>query len=425
MDLLQNLEKEFEVQVDKINEIARNFKKAIEDGLKGKKSPLLMIPSYIGKPSGKESGTFLAVDMGGTNVRVAKFSIKERNITKITEVSSGLRSTDGSWDYTTSNTTAEELFDFFAEKIAQIVDPGEKYYLGHTFSFPTKQTGINNATLIMWMKEISVTGAVGKNPNQLLSEALKRKKLDVNPCAILNDTVGTLLVAACRYADADIGTILGTGHNTCYVEPHHPLTGAPMIVNMEAANFDWELPFTEYDNFLDAASNKPGGARLEKMISGVYLGELVRIILCKLADQGSLLKDNQKLKSLFIEKSSLPSKEVSEFIRNKDYIQATFDCSVADAEIIKHISELVVKRAARLAAGTYVGTVLHMDPDFKQQHMVAVDGSIYEKMTGFKEELRQGLDEALGNKAEKIRVQLVKDGSGAGAAVAAAIARGI
>ncbi len=425
MNLLHTLEKELEVPVDKINEIAQNFKKAIENGLKGEKSPLLMIPSYIGKPSGEESGTFLAVDMGGTNVRVAKFSIKERNITKIAEVSSGLKSTDGSWDYTTSQTTAEQLFDFFAEKIAQIVEPGEKYYLGHTFSFPTKQTDINNATLIMWMKEISVTGAVGKNPNQLLLEALKRKKLDVNPCAILNDTVGTLLVAACQYADADIGTILGTGHNTCYVEPNHPLTGSPMIVNMESANFDWELPFTEYDNLLDAASNKPGGARLEKMVSGVYLGELVRILLCELADQGGFLNDNQKLRSSISEKNSLPSKEVSEFIRNRNHIQSTFDCSTPDAEIIQNISALIVKRGARLAAGTYIGTVLHIDPELKQQHMVAVDGSIYEKMTGFKEELRRGLDEALGNKADKIRVQLVKDGSGAGAAVAAAMVRGI
>ncbi len=424
MDSLQSLQKELEVSIDKIDEIAQNFKKAIESGLKGENSPLLMIPSYIGKPSGEESGTFLAVDMGGSNVRVAKFSIKDRNITKIAEVSSGLRSADGTWDYTTSETTAEELFDFFAEKIAQIVGPGERYYLGHTFSFPTKQTDINHATLIMWMKEISVTGVVGKNPNQLLLEALQRKKLEVYPCAILNDTVGTLLVAACQYADADIGTILGTGHNTCYVEPHHPLTGKPMIVNMEAANFDWKLPFTEYDNFLDAASNKPGGARLEKMMSGVYLGELVRIILCKSADQGSLLKNNQKLMSSFGEKNSLPSKEVSEFISNRNYIQTVFDCSAPEAETIQEISRLVVERAARLVAGTYIGTALHIDPALEDQHMVAVDGSIYEKMTGFKDELRKGLDEALGNKADKIRVQLVKDGSGAGAAVAAAMVRG-
>ncbi|HBF38636.1 MAG TPA: hexokinase [Firmicutes bacterium] len=421
MDLLQSLANEFAVSTDKMNEVAQNFKKAIENGLKGGKSPLLMMPSYIGKPSGEESGTFLAVDMGGTNVRVAKFSIKDRKITKIAEVSSGLRSNDGTWDYTTSKTTAEELFDFFAGKIAQIVGPGEKYLLGHTFSFPTKQTDINTATLLMWMKEISVTGAVGKNPNQLLLEALKRKKLDVKPCAIINDTVGTLLVAACQYADADIGTILGTGHNTCYAEPSHPVTGKPMIVNMESANFDWELPFTEYDNLLDAASNKPGGARLEKMVSGVYLGELVRIILSRLASQGSLLKDNSKLKSTYSEKNSLPSKEVSEFIRNRNYIELTFDCSPKEAEMIQNISAMVIKRGARLAAGTYIGTVLHIDPELRNQHMVAVDGSIYEKMTGFKEELRRGLDEALGNKADKIRAQLVKDGSGAGAAVAAAM----
>lgn len=421
MQSIQDIEQQFEVSITKIQEIAQNFKKAIEYGLKGEKSPLLMLPSYIGKPSGNESGTFLAVDMGGTNLRVAKFTIDKRKITKIAEISASLKSDDGVFDYTTSKTTAEELFDYFADKIAQVVTPGEKYYLGHTFSFPSKQNNINDATLIMWTKEISVSGVVGKNPNQLLLDALKRKKLDIIPTAIINDTVGTLLVAACQYAEADIGTILGTGHNTCYVEPNHPLTGKSMIVNMEAANFDWELPYTEYDNILDAASNKPGGARLEKMVSGVYLGELVRIVLGNLASQGLLFKGNQNYKSVLSEIYGLPSKVVSEFIQNQDYIKTMFSCSNEDAKAISVISALVAKRGARLVAGTYIGTVLHIDPDLNHKHMVAVDGSIYEKMPGFKEELRKALDQALDSKADKIIVQLVKDGSGAGAAVAAAM----
>ena len=422
MKSLQDIEQQLEVPRKKIREIAQNFKKAIECGLNGGKSPLLMLPSYIGQPSGKESGTFLAVDMGGTNIRVAKFDIDHRKITKLAEISASLKSNDGSYDYTTSKTTAVELFDYIADKIAQIVAPGEKYSLGHTFSFPTKQHDINNATLIMWMKEISVTGVVGENPNQLLREALKRKNLDIIPCAILNDTVGTLLVAACQYAEADIATILGTGHNTCYVEPNHPLTGKPMIVNMEAANFDWELPFTEYDDILDAASNKPGGARLEKMVSGAYLGELVRVIICKVGEEGLIFKNNNSWKPLLLGKYSLQSKEISEFIQNMDYIKERFTCSNDDAETIRFISMLVSKRSARLAAGTYIGTMLHIDPNVKHQHMVAVDGSIYEKMPGFKAELRKALDEALGSQSDQIIIKLIKDGSGAGAAVAAAMA---
>jgi hexokinase len=424
MQSLQDLEKQLEVSGSDIRTIAQNFKKAIEFGLKGEKSPLLMLPSFIGRPSGDESGTFLAVDMGGTNLRVAKFIIDKRRITKIAEISAGLRSSDGSYDYTTSQTTAEELFDFFAEKIALVVTPGEKCFLGHTFSFPTKQHDINNATLIMWTKEIAVSGVVGKNPNQLLLDALKRKKLDIIPCAVINDTVGTLLVAACQYAEADVGTILGTGHNTCYVEPHHPLTGKPMIVNMEAANFDWELPYTEYDDILDAASNKPGRARLEKMISGAYLGEVVRIIICKLAEQGAIFKGNCQYQSLISGKYSLPSNVISDFIQNVDSIRKMFGCSNEDAEAIGFISALVSRRGARLAAGTYIGTVLHIDPELKEKHMIAVDGSIYEKMPGFKEELRKALDEVLGNQPDKIIIQLVKDGSGAGAAVAAAMTTG-
>ena len=177
MGSLKDLERQFEVSVSKIQAIAQDFKKAIEDGLKGEKSPLLMLPSYIGKPSGNESGTFLGVDIGGTNLRVAKFNIANRNIEKIGEIAASLKSSDGTYDYTTSKTTAEELFDYIADKIAQVVTANEKYFLGLTFSFPTKQQDINNATLIMWMKEISVSGVIGKNPNQLLWEALIRKQL--------------------------------------------------------------------------------------------------------------------------------------------------------------------------------------------------------------------------------------------------------
>jgi hexokinase len=418
---LNELERQLDVSTKKIQEIAEDFKKAIECGLKGEKSPLLMLPSYIGKPSGNESGTFLAIDIGGTNLRVVKFTIANRSIVKIVEITASLKSSDGSYDYTTSNTTAEELFDYIANKIVQVVAPGEKYFLGHTFSFPTQQNDINNATLIMWTKEINVSGVVGKNPNQLLLEALKRKNLNIIPCAILNDTVGTLLVAACKYAEADIATILGTGHNTCYIEPNHPLTGKPMIVNMEAANFDWGLPYMEFDDMLDAASNKPGGARLEKMVSGAYLGELIRTIICKLVDEGLIFKDNRKCKPLLLEKYSLQSKEISEFIQNRNYIKDLFACSNEDAEAIHRISIGVSKRGARLAAGTFIGTMLHIDPDIKHKHMVAVDGSIYEKMPGFKEELRKALDEALGSQSDKIVLQLIKDGSGAGAAVAAAM----
>ena len=187
-----------------------------------------------------------------------------------------------------------------------------------------------------------------------------------------------------KYAEADIATILGTGHNTCYVEFNHPLNRKAMIVNLEAANFDWGLPYTAYDDILDAASNKPGGARLEKMVSGAYLGELVRIIISQLVEEGLLFKNNNQRRPLLLEKYCLQTKEISKFIEQVDYIRDFFGCSPEDAKTISFISKLVSKRGARLVAGTYIGTVLHIDPEVHYRHMVAVDGSIYEKFRALK-----------------------------------------
>lgn len=52
-----------------------------------------------------------------------------------------------------------------------------------------------------------------------------------------------------------------------------------MIINIEWGAFDNEkavLPVTAYDNALDVATENPGKQIFEKMISGMYLGEISR-----------------------------------------------------------------------------------------------------------------------------------------------------
>ncbi|GKD98414.1 hexokinase [Tanacetum coccineum] len=54
---------------------------------------------------------------------------------------------------------------------------------------------------------------------------------------------------------------------------------------MEWGNFQSpHLPLTEYDESLDASSKNPKKQIVfEKMISGMYLGEIVRLVLLKMA----------------------------------------------------------------------------------------------------------------------------------------------
>ena len=60
-----------ELDSDQLKEIAQAYRQDMVRGLKGEEdSTLQMLNSYIGLPSGDEQGYYLALDLGGTNVRV-------------------------------------------------------------------------------------------------------------------------------------------------------------------------------------------------------------------------------------------------------------------------------------------------------------------------------------------------------------------
>lgn len=429
---LHILASELSISTQQILVIADSFQRAMRDGLSGSPSSLKMLPSYLNKPSRKEMGTFLALDFGGTNVRVlltellghGKFSIHAR-------AGKPLKNNAEQYNYISRNSTANQLFDFIAQQIKTLVKPGIIYPLGHTFSFPIDQTGLNTGTLIHWTKEIETTGVEGEEVTTLLQAALLRQDLaNVQPQAIINDTVGTLLTSAYANQYTDIGSICGTGHNTAYIEPCAPWTKQPMIVNMESGNFD-QLPFTSYDTLLDAQSEKPGVQRLEKMVSGHYVGELVRIIACSLFADGLLANCSTRETlntpymlhgghlSLLLEDETAEYKNIAHFL--EDTLGITGSTPI-DRQALKDIATLVSTRSARLVAATYIGIIHHIDPHLTQNHTIAIDGSLYEKAPGYAATIQMTLDQGLNTKETEITTTLSKDGSGIGAAIATAIA---
>ena len=69
----------------------------------------------------------------------------------------------------------------------------QAFELGFTFSFPVRQLGINNGTLIRWTKGFDLPDAVGKDVCSLLQSAIDELDLPVRVAALVNDTVGTLM----------------------------------------------------------------------------------------------------------------------------------------------------------------------------------------------------------------------------------------
>ncbi|WP_371371736.1 hexokinase [Sporomusa aerivorans] len=428
--VLAEVEELFYIPISRINSIASRFRDAMADGLAGKQSSLKMLPSFIGSPTGQEQGRVVAVDFGGTNVRVMLIELTTYGQARVIERRSfPLKDKLNKYDYTAATSSGVELFKFIAGKIAEIVPQEGIFPLGHTFSFPCRQYSVNKAVLISWTKEIKTEGVEGRDVGELLQAGLDSNGLShVKSHAVINDTTGTLLAAAYSDAAADIGAILGTGHNSCYLEPYHPANRQAMIINLESGNFD-EVVQTKYDVLLDAASEKPGAQRLEKMVSGQYLGEIVRLIVKELVAQGHIQAGLERLAVPY----SLPTNDISTLLADSSKelngVAAIVTSNWGIAEItlserkaIQKVAGYVAARSARLAAATWAGVLLKIDPNLERQHTIAVDGSLFEKMPGYSRYLTQAIADIYGDKTSRVSVKLSKDGSGIGAAIAAAMA---
>jgi hexokinase len=413
---------QFTVSKEELNTIAANFRQDLKIGLKNPDdSSLRMLKSYVGLPTGKETGEYLAMDFGGTNVRILKIRLDgDGKYEIVKKVGKPLR-VEGEYDYIGVGSKAKDMFDLFAGLIDEAIDGDHetKYLLGHTFSFPSKQTNLYNARLIIWTKEFATEGVEGEVVNDLLKDALKRKGItNVEPTAVINDTVAVLLSAAYKKGSTYIGSIYATGHNTCYLEPYADSDEQPMILNLESGNFSKLAP-NRYDKILDDASERPGEQRLEKMVSGRYMGEILGVVLADLWGTDKKYKFTSIDMSAIIEDGS-DFKETARIVEEKAGVKA-------DAETCGQVQTLVkaiLNRSARLVTATFVGIVWQLTGNgkTKPQH-IAVDGSVYEKMPGAKESIDQALKELLGEDAKIVDTVLDNGGSGLGAAIAAAMSK--
>lgn len=67
------------------------------------------------------------------------------------------------------------------------------------------------------------------------------------------------------------------------------LEGGLQIINLEWGNFrSPHLPRTFADEEVDVESVNPGDQWFEKMLGGMYLGEIVRRVLAKIAQEAGL-----------------------------------------------------------------------------------------------------------------------------------------
>lgn len=164
------------------------------------------------------------------------------------------------------------------------------------------QTSISAGKILRMGKGFTIQGIEGQDLSTLFKQAFERKSVNVRVTALINDTVGTLVAHAYSNPQSRVGFIYGTGVNAAYPEQVSrivKLQGKPfsgtMLVNTEIDIFgsDTYLPLNQYDRQLDAQHSQHEFQLYEKMMSGAYIGELVRLVCLDLIEQQALFGGNR------------------------------------------------------------------------------------------------------------------------------------
>ena len=205
-----------------------------------------------------------------------------------------------------------------------------------------------------------------------------------------------------------------------------------MIVNTEWGAFGnhGELDYivTKWDKRVDEKSINPGRQIFEKMISGMYMGEVVRQVLVDLVNEG-LIFSGQNTENLFQHGrfytkyvSEIESDQVGEFSRGRKALAdlGMSDVTDDDCSAVRYVCECVSRRAAFMSAAGITALLKKMD---YKDVVVAVDGSVFRFHPHFPNIMKSRISQLMGIDY-KFDLMLSTDGSGRGAALVAAVLMG-
>jgi hexokinase len=233
-----------------------------------------------------------------------------------------------------------------------------------------------------------------------------------------------------------------------------------MLINMEWGGFgsgshtssNQMLPFHGVDESLDAASPNEGKQRFEKMIGGMYLGEISRLLIEHLITHGAILVDESHTVrsptsasasngSIAVSPPSAPGSPSNSLHRKGGFttedmsnvagdttamldgvanVLSTKGVSIStleDRRLIQEMCSLVACRAARMSAMGVAAIALHMGTD-ADNCSAAIDGSVFKLYPNFQKWMNEALEELGVN----VKLTFAEDGSGKGAALVGLVA---
>ncbi|NWY06947.1 HXK1 protein, partial [Nothoprocta ornata] len=431
---------------DALLDIMARFQAEMAKGLGRDTNPtaaVKMLPSFVRSlPDGSEKGDFLAVDLGGSQFRALRVKVSQDG-----KQSCQLESQYYPTPPEVLQGSGAELFDYVAGCLLDFMESRnlthKKLPLGFTFSFPCRQTKLEEGVLLSWTKHFKVRGVQDTDVVSALRKALEKHKaslgIDVDVLALVNDTVGTMMT--CGYEDprCEVGLIIGTGTNACYMEElrHIELVEGDegrMCVNTEWGAFGddgaLEDVRTEFDRELDQGSLNPGKQLFEKMISSLHLGELVRLILVKMTKEGLLF--NGKVSTALCTKGKIEMKHVAAMEKYKEGLSNTKEIltelnlfpSEEDCLAVQHVCTIVSFRSANLCAAALAAILTRLRDNKKALRLrttVGIDGTLYKAHPQYAKRLHKVVRRLV--PTCDVRFLLSTSGSTRGAAMVTAVAR--
>uniref|UniRef100_A0A674F820 Hexokinase-2 n=1 Tax=Salmo trutta TaxID=8032 RepID=A0A674F820_SALTR len=427
---------------DQLVDISARFRAGMEKGLSSESNAtaaVKMLPTHVlSTPDGSEKGEFLALDLGGSKFKVLQVKVSENGKRRVE-----MESETYPIPEELLNGRGTEMFDHVAESLKDFLQKKhinqKRKALGFTFSFPCGQSKIDEGVLLSWSKNYKARGVLGTNVVQSLRQAIDRVGgTNVDVLALVNDTVGTMMT--CGYDDqrCEVGVIIGTGTNACYMEElrHIDLVEGDegrMCINTEWGAFGddgmLEDIRTEFDREIDRGSLNPGKQLFEKMVSGMYMGELVRLILVKMAKEGFLFEG--RITPELLTKGKFETKHVSSIEKSKEGLTKAKDIlgrlgvepSADDCIAVQHVCTIVSHRSANLIAATLGGILSRLKDNKGNPRLrttVGIDGSLYKMHPQYARRLHKTVRRLVPE--SDVRFLLSESGSSKGAAMVTAVA---